>query len=64
MPRNFSGYSDNDYTFKLNTLMMEEYKSLEAQFTKPIIFDELGEVSDDGYDWKNEKVYYLMCLAV
>jgi hypothetical protein len=34
--------------------MMEKYKSLGAQFTKPIIFDELVEVFDDGYDWENE----------
>jgi hypothetical protein len=45
--------SDNR-TFKLNTLMMEEYKSRGAQSTKPIIFDELVEVSDGGYDWENE----------
>jgi hypothetical protein len=48
-------------TFELNTLMMEKYKSLGAQFTKPIIFDELVEVSDDGYDWENET--YLLSYA-
>jgi hypothetical protein len=51
----------DNHTFELNTLMMEDYKSLGAQFTKPIIFDELVEVSDDGYGWENET--YLLSHA-
>jgi beta-mannanase len=53
--------SGNDHTFKMNTLLMEKYKSLEAQLTKPIIFDELGEVSDDVYDWKNDRIFIILC---
>jgi hypothetical protein len=29
--------NDNDHIFKVNTMTMERYKSLEAQLTKPII---------------------------
>jgi hypothetical protein len=40
----------DDHAFSVNTMMMERYKSVETQMTKPVILDKLGEVSDDDWD--------------